>query len=1559
MNYVKQDVPNLMNNGVKTMRSKNIFCIFCIVFMLTCSLGLNAATYYVSTTGNDSSGTGTISNPWKTITKGQSMLDAGDTLLVRGGTYYESVTITVQGTQSGRITIKAYPGETPVLDGRSIITGWTRCAANEPGLTVAGKTNVNATSIYKANIDTSEFTTSGLWWMLYEDGKHSFQCRWPEQSEGYGVDPTEFQDVPTESVDTTASIIDNTVLNRTNSSSIWYPYINGLSATQLASYWNDSSIQIWFKSGANATGSYSITGYANNEITTDTLRRALLTDDKYCFYRHPHLVNAPGKFYYSSTAVNGYQTFYLWPKNTANLASKISIPTRSKGFYASNKDYITIDGFKVVGFQDVGIHFINATSTSPIVKNCTVEDCGESGIYIQNTAEAVVDTCTVNRVGDRGIFINGGTNCIIKNSTAKDNRGTCISMYNVQNGQITDNTIYDARGVHVNGVSCYMGCNKMLIARNRFAPAVNLAMQNIADVCLFGNIMDGGGEKANILSTWVDTTNSNQATRGYQVYLQNTLINASTPYSMIDFCSKSGSFTDATIDNNGGKVRLNAAGCFTSTQFKYSGTYGLMIYCDFSNSTYADGWYESIANTADTCTIDLAYVSSTPTASGQCGGQSANYLYNNLIGGCGEWEKNMLGRSHNWWIPKTYGSSYATPNPPLTGEIYTSYSDRVTAMNSCFTDYANQNYTLKTGSSAIGAGMPLAAINAILDDTTIGDSGTSIRQNFPNFDFMKDIAGRTWAATPSMGANEYTSGGSTPISYALTITSTNGTVNKKVAGITTTATSFPAGTVVELTAAANSGYTFSSWSGSATGTTNPVSVTMSANKSVTANFTQNTTTYTLSTTATSGTVTKKVAGVTTTATSFPSGTVVELTAAANSGYSFGSWSGSVTGTTNPVSVTMNANKSVTANFAQSTTTYTLSITATSGTVTKKVAGVTTTATSFAAGTVVELTATTISGYTFSSWSGSATGTANPVSVTMNANKTVTANFTQIPADIIIDNLDTATDSTGTWPVSGGADPYGSDSVYARNPELSFSWLFTPAESGNYEVSMWWTEYASRSTAAPVEIQTASGTVPLTVNQQTNGGVWNVLGQYSFSAGTTYRVTIRTKMDDTTISADAIRFVKKQDITTYTLSVMATNGTVAKSPNTATYTYGQVVTLTATANTGYSFGSWAGGATGTTNPVTVTMNGNKSVTANFTQNTYTLAIAATNGSVAKSPNTAAYTYGQVVTLTATPNAGYSFGSWTGSATGITNPVTVTINGNKAVTANFTALPMAACVTAHWMLNENTGTTVTDSTSAGRTAALINSPSWGYAWANEDWVSMANQTQAIAIPAAALNPQAGSVAVWVEPDSVTGTQFILGHIFNGGNRICLYSVAGKLALGLGSTAILKTNIADLTIGQTVHIALTWSGTTYAVYVNAVQKTTGTFEGLTALNTTLDVGNYGDPASRTLGFVGVIEDIRTYCRALTALEIQRLYDTYDVHQQKPITFSLPGVYQSTSLPAGAKFQNGVFTWQPWYNQAGNYTVVFTATGQPVRVVTITVHNAPLTDWYSQFLVHKGKLQ
>src|SRR5262249_9054298 len=84
-----------------------------VTLALTTAITPTGNTYYVATNGNDSN-PGTISQPFGTIKKGIGILNAGDTLYIRSGTYNEVIDDRFQtvnsGTASQRITIAAYPG---------------------------------------------------------------------------------------------------------------------------------------------------------------------------------------------------------------------------------------------------------------------------------------------------------------------------------------------------------------------------------------------------------------------------------------------------------------------------------------------------------------------------------------------------------------------------------------------------------------------------------------------------------------------------------------------------------------------------------------------------------------------------------------------------------------------------------------------------------------------------------------------------------------------------------------------------------------------------------------------------------------------------------------------------------------------------------------------------------------------------------------------------------------------------------------------------------------------------------------------------------------------------------------------------------------------------------------------------------------------------------------------------------------------------------------------------------------------------------------------------------
>ena len=142
--------------------------------------------------------------------------------------------------------------------------------------------------------------------------------------------------------------------------------------------------------------------------------------------------------------------------------------------------------------------------------------------------------------------------------------------------------------------------------------------------------------------------------------------------------------------------------------------------------------------------------------------------------------------------------------------------------------------------------------------------------------------------------------------------------------------------------------------------------------------------------------------------------------------------------------------------------------------------------------------------------------------------TVTVTVDWISIETVIDNGGPGTSYTGTWAASGATGSYGSLSVWSRDG-TKYTWIFTPSASGSYELSMWWTVYSSRSTSVPVDIVHSGGTDRITINQQQNGGKWNVLGRYTFAAGQSYKVTITSQPGPSSTCADAVKIAFLADV----------------------------------------------------------------------------------------------------------------------------------------------------------------------------------------------------------------------------------------------------------------------------------------------------------------------------------------------------------------------------------------------------------------------------------------------
>ncbi|SDM12372.1 Listeria/Bacterioides repeat-containing protein [Daejeonella rubra] len=361
-------------------------------------------------------------------------------------------------------------------------------------------------------------------------------------------------------------------------------------------------------------------------------------------------------------------------------------------------------------------------------------------------------------------------------------------------------------------------------------------------------------------------------------------------------------------------------------------------------------------------------------------------------------------------------------------------------------------------------------------------------------------------------------------------------------------------------------------------------------------------------------------GTVTGAGAFAQGSVVTVNAIPASGYVFLNWTESDNGPAVSSSASyqfpMAGNRTLIANFEPipiGQFAVVLSANPAAG-------GTTIGAGSFDAGSSVTVSARTNAGYTFVDWTenGVRVSTSSNIQFTLNANRTFVANFRAIPASQFAVVLSSS-------PAAGGTTD--GEGAYASGTSVTV----TSAPNTGYTFTNW--------------------------TDQVSGSILSTSPAYTFA-----------------LSANR-SLIANFAINTYTLTVNAVNGTVAKVADQPRYNHGSTVVLTATPAAGYVFSSWSGDATSTANPLTVSMTSNKVITANFTAipvDAFILTVNAVNGSVTKTPNQATYTNGSTVVLTATAAAGYTFSSWSGDATGSVSPLTVTMNSNKNITANFTPL-----------------------------------------------------------------------------------------------------------------------------------------------------------------------------------------------------------------------------------------------------------------------------------------------
>lgn len=467
--------------------------------------------------------------------------------------------------------------------------------------------------------------------------------------------------------------------------------------------------------------------------------------------------------------------------------------------------------------------------------------------------------------------------------------------------------------------------------------------------------------------------------------------------------------------------------------------------------------------------------------------------------------------------------------------------------------------------------------------------------------------------------------------------------------------SYPIGTRVTLVATPASGSAFAGWTGACTGVSNCV-VSMDAAKAVTATFAA--TSHRLTVTK-GGTGNGTVLGLgiscgASCTSNYFVGASVTLSVAADSNSLFAGWTGACSGTASTCTVTMDAARTVTANFTATAFGLTVSKAGTgSGSVTGVgIACGTSCTTTTKVGASVTLTATPETGSTFAGWGGACSGTTLACTITMDAAKSVTATFTSTMLPLTVTTTGTGSGTVNLVP-----------NVYC-NPVLTGTG-------------------AGGSCMANVP---AGDTMTLTAVAGSSAAFTGWSGACTGSASTC------TVTMDTAKSVTATFTLVKPSVYALTVAKAGTGGgTVTSAPAgiscgstcSANFAAGSSVTLTATASSGMTFAGWGGACSGIASTCTVSMSAARSVTATFTTTsagTWPLTVSkggTGSGTVTSSPSgiscgptcLANFVAGSNVTLTATPDSGSTFIGWTGTCVTDANTCTTAMNTAKSVTATF--------------------------------------------------------------------------------------------------------------------------------------------------------------------------------------------------------------------------------------------------------------------------------------------------
>ncbi|HNO77215.1 MAG TPA: family 10 glycosylhydrolase [Phycisphaerae bacterium] len=212
--------------------------------------------------------------------------------------------------------------------------------------------------------------------------------------------------------------------------------------------------------------------------------------------------------------------------------------------------------------------------------------------------------------------------------------------------------------------------------------------------------------------------------------------------------------------------------------------------------------------------------------------------------------------------------------------------------------------------------------------------------------------------------------------------------------------------------------------------------------------------------------------------------------------------------------------------------------------------------------------------------------------------------------VTVDNVDSGFSVlAGTWETGTFPTPHGSNYRWALTVDEPFAeveWRPNLPTSGLYQIEVWYVQGTNRASDAVYNVHHAGGSTPVSVNQQANGSQWNIIGTFSFNAGSGGYITMNNDANPLVVIADAVRFTSLSGATADLTLAVSPPGSGTTTPTAGivnSYFVGETVSISAAPTSGNVFDHWetsAGSlpASPTSASTTVTVDQNKTVTAVF-------------------------------------------------------------------------------------------------------------------------------------------------------------------------------------------------------------------------------------------------------------------------------------------------------------------------------------------------------------------------